>query len=92
LASAGLLFAVGLLLGLALSPTLTYYASVNPQALWQAGGATALFIADCGTVRYATRRDLSALARAFLGARRAYLARDREGAKTDTAAGSAGRS
>ena len=63
-ASAGLLFAVGLLLGLAMSPTLTYYAGVNPQALWQAGGATALFIAGCGAAGYATRRDLSGLARA----------------------------
>ena len=62
-ASVGLLFAVGLLLGLAMSPTLTYYAGVNPQALWQAGGATALFIAGCGAAGYATRRDLSRVAR-----------------------------
>jgi FtsH-binding integral membrane protein len=61
--SAGLLFAVGLLLGLAMSPTLVYYAGANPQALWQAGGATALFIAGCGAAGYATRRDLSGLAR-----------------------------
>jgi len=61
--SAGLLFAVGLLLGLAMSPTLVYYAGVNPQALWQAGGATALFIAGCGAAGYATSRDLSGLAR-----------------------------
>jgi len=62
--SAGLLFAVGLLLGLAMSPTLVYYAGVNPQALWQAGGATALFIAGCGAFGYATRQDLSGVARA----------------------------
>jgi len=62
--SAGLLFAVGLLLGLAMSPTLVYYAGANPQALWQAGGATALFIAGCGAAGYATRRDLSGVARA----------------------------
>jgi FtsH-binding integral membrane protein len=43
--STGLLLAVGLLLGFALAPTLSYYASTNPQVLWQAGGATALFIA-----------------------------------------------
>ena len=61
--SAGLLFAVGLLLGLAMSPTLVYYAGVNPQALWQAGGATALFIAGCGAAGYATSRDLSGVAR-----------------------------
>jgi len=61
--SVGLLFAFGLLFGLAMSPTLVYYAGVNPQALWQAGGATALFIAGCGAAGYATRRDLSGVAR-----------------------------
>jgi FtsH-binding integral membrane protein len=59
----GLLFVVGLLLGLALAPTLAYYATVNPQAVWQAGGATALFIAGFGAAGYATRRDLTMLAR-----------------------------
>ncbi len=63
-ASVGLLFAFGLLFGLAMSPTLVYYAGVNPQTLWQAGGATALFIAGCGAAGYATRRDLSGVARA----------------------------
>jgi uncharacterized protein len=58
-----LLFVVGTTLGLALAPTLVYYASTNPQALWQAGGATALFIAGFGAAGYATRRDLSGLAR-----------------------------
>jgi uncharacterized protein len=61
--SVALLFAVGLFLGLAMSPTLVYYASTDPRALWQAGGATALFIAGCGSVGYATRRDLSGVAR-----------------------------
>jgi modulator of FtsH protease len=61
--AAGLLFAVGLLLGLALAPTLLYYATVNPQVLWEAGGATALFIAGFGAAGYATRRDLSGIAR-----------------------------
>jgi FtsH-binding integral membrane protein len=60
-AGAGLLFAVGLLLGLASSPMIVYYASANPAVLWQAGGATALFIAGCGAIGYATRQDLSAL-------------------------------
>lgn len=59
----GLLVAFGLLIGLALAPTLAYYAGTNPQALWTAGGATALFIAGFGTAGYATRRDLSAIAR-----------------------------
>ena len=62
-ASTGLLFAFGLLMGLAMGPTIVYYANADPQALWEAGGATALFIAGCGAVGYATRRDLSGLAR-----------------------------
>jgi FtsH-binding integral membrane protein len=61
--STGLLLAVGVLLGLGLAPTLSYYASTSPQVLWQAGGATALFIAGFGAAGYATRRDLSALGR-----------------------------
>jgi uncharacterized protein len=60
----GLLGAFGLLTGLALAPVLTAYANMDPQALWQAGGATALFIAAFGAAGYATRRDLSAIARA----------------------------
>ena len=35
----------------------------NPQSVWQAGAATALFIAGFGAAGYATRRDLSGLAR-----------------------------
>ena len=59
----GLLGAFGLLVGLAMAPVLAAYASMDPQALWQAGGATALFIAGFGAAGYATRRDLSAVAR-----------------------------
>ena len=58
-----LLFGFGVLTGVALAPTLAYYADTNPQVLWQAGGATALFIAGFGAFGYATRRDLSAIAR-----------------------------
>src|SRR5215471_15355074 len=57
------LFGFGVIIGLAVAPTIAYYANTNPQALWQAGGATALFIAGFGTAGYATRRDLSGLAR-----------------------------
>ena len=60
----GLLAAFGLLIGLAVAPTVAYYGSMDPQALWQAGGATALFIAGFGAAGYATRRDLTAIARA----------------------------
>ncbi len=59
----GFLFGFGALVGLATAPTIAYYASTNPQSVWQAGGATALFIAGFGAVGYATRRDLSGLAR-----------------------------
>ncbi len=61
--AAVLLVAFGVLLGLAMAPTLVYYANANPQVLWQAGGATALFIAGFGAAGYATRRDLAAIAR-----------------------------
>jgi modulator of FtsH protease len=59
----GLLCGFGVLMGLAVAPTLSYYASTDPQALWQAGGATALFIAGFGAAGYATRRDLTVIAR-----------------------------
>jgi uncharacterized protein len=60
----GLLGLFGLLIGLAVAPTVAYYGSMDPRALWQAGGATALFIAGFGAAGYATRRDLTAIARA----------------------------
>jgi len=60
----GLLFGFGLLTGLAVAPTVAYYVGADPQAVWQAGGATALFVAGLGAAGYATRRDLSGLARA----------------------------
>jgi modulator of FtsH protease len=59
----GLLFVVGTTLGLAMAPVMVYYATTDPRILWQAGGATALFIAGFGAAGYATRRDLSGLAR-----------------------------
>jgi FtsH-binding integral membrane protein len=59
----GLLFGFGLLVGVGTAPTIAYYASTNPQSVWQAGGATALFIAGFGAAGYATRRDLSGVAR-----------------------------
>jgi FtsH-binding integral membrane protein len=59
----GLLFGFGVLLGLGVAPTVSYYASADPQAVWEAGGATALFIAGFGAAGYATRRDLAPLAR-----------------------------
>jgi FtsH-binding integral membrane protein len=64
----GLLALFGLLIGLAVAPVIAYYGSMDPRALWEAGGATALFIAGFGAAGYATRRDLAALARVFFWA------------------------
>jgi uncharacterized protein len=59
----GLLGVFGLLIGLAVAPVVAYYGSMDPRALWEAGGATALFIAGFGAAGYATRRDLTPVAR-----------------------------
>jgi FtsH-binding integral membrane protein len=61
----GLLFGLGLLLGLAIGPTLKSYTSVDGGAaiLWQTAGLTALFVAGAGTYGWATRRDLTRIAR-----------------------------
>jgi uncharacterized protein len=64
----GLLFGLGLLLGLAVAPVLTYYAKMDPAPLWQAAGTTAAFVAALGSYGYATRRDLSSWARALFWA------------------------
>src|SRR4029450_1638450 len=66
--STALLLGYGLLIGLGTAPTLAYYASADPQAVWQAGGGAALFIAGFGAAGYATRRDLSGLARGLFWA------------------------
>jgi len=70
----GLLAAFGLLIGLAVAPTVAYYGSMDPRALWQAGGATALFIAGFGAAGYATRRDLTVVARVCFWALVALIA------------------
>lgn len=57
------LFGLGLSLGLSVGPVLAEYANSDPAALWQAAGATGGFIAALGAYGYATRRDLSFLAR-----------------------------
>jgi len=62
-ATVALLAAFGLLIGVAVAPTVAYYGSMDPRALWEAGGATALFVLAFGSAGYATRRDLTALAR-----------------------------
>jgi FtsH-binding integral membrane protein len=55
----GLLFGLGLALGLAVAPVLNVYARADPAALWQAAGATAATVAGLGAIGYATHRDLS---------------------------------
>ena len=70
----GLPFSFGLLIGLAVAPTVADYAAADPQAVWEAGGATALFIAGFGAVGYATRRDLSRVARSSYWALVALIA------------------
>jgi len=70
----GLLALFGLLIGLAVAPVITYYGSMDPRALWSAGGATALFIAGFGAAGYATRRDLSAISRICFWALLALIA------------------
>ncbi len=64
----GFLFGLGLCLGLAVSPTIAYYAHTDPAALWQAAGATGAFIAALGAGGYAIRRDLSVYYRVFFWA------------------------
>jgi FtsH-binding integral membrane protein len=64
----GLLFGLGLLLGLAVAPVIADYANADPAALWQAAGITAAFVAACGAYGYATRRDLSSWARTLFWA------------------------
>src|SRR4051794_10879898 len=64
----GLLFGLGLLLGIAVAPVIADYANSEPSALWQAAGATAGFVAACGAYGYATSRDLSSWARTLFWA------------------------
>jgi FtsH-binding integral membrane protein len=63
----GLLFGMALLLGMFISPVLVYYVHTDPGVVYQAAGATALFVGLLGSIGYSTRRDLSGVMRvAFL--------------------------
>jgi FtsH-binding integral membrane protein len=62
----GLLFGMGLLLGLAISPIVVYYAKTDPGAVYEAAGSTALFVGALGSFGHATRRDLSRYIRPFM--------------------------
>ena len=46
-----------------MGPVVAYYTATSPKAVWQAAGATALFMLGFGAYGYATRRDLSAIGR-----------------------------
>ncbi len=54
-----LLFAAGLLLGLGIGGAVDRYAEAEPDAVWQAAAATALFVAALGSAGYANRKDLT---------------------------------
>ena len=57
------------MIGLAVAPTVAYYASTDPQAVWEAGRLDGpLHRGLRGHAGYATRRDLSALARVLFWA------------------------
>src|SRR5690242_20204463 len=68
------LFAMGLLLGIFAGPIFAFYAENNPAVLWQACGATALFVAGLAAFGYATKRDLSSWARPLFWALLALIA------------------
>jgi FtsH-binding integral membrane protein len=59
----GLLFVVGLALGTALGPMLNAYLNTEPGVVYQAAGATTLFVGALGSYGYATSRDVSRWAR-----------------------------
>ena len=63
----GFLFGLGILIGAAVGPALAVYAKAEPEAFWQAAGATAAFVGALGSYGYATRRDLSSWARRCSG-------------------------
>ncbi len=58
-----LLFVVGLCLGLSIAPVVNYYLEADPGVVYQAAGATGLFVGGLGAYGYATSKDLSGLYR-----------------------------
>jgi len=55
----GWLFATALMIGLGLGPVIAYFASVEPSALTQAAGGTALTVAATGSLGFALSKDLA---------------------------------
>jgi FtsH-binding integral membrane protein len=67
-AATALLAVFGVLMGVASAPTLVWYAATQPSILWEAGGATALFVGAFGAFGYLTKRDLAVWRRiSFIG-------------------------
>ncbi len=62
----GLLFGMALLLGMAISPIIVYYAKTDPGVVYQAAGSTALFTGALGAFGYSTQRNLSPFVKPFL--------------------------
>ena len=58
----GLLFIVGLALGFAIGPMVNRYLQADPGVVYQAAGATGLFVGGLGAFGYATSRDCRELA------------------------------
>jgi FtsH-binding integral membrane protein len=61
-----LLFGMGLLLGMAISPILVYYVHTDSGAVYEAAGTTALFVGLLGSIGYATRRDLTGMMKVLM--------------------------
>ncbi len=61
-----LLFGLGLLLGMAVSPIIVYYTKTDPGVVYQAAGSTALFVGALGSFGYLTRKDLSPIVRPLM--------------------------
>ena len=55
------LLALSLLIGLGLGPTIAYFLVVDPTALTQAAGGTALIVAGMGALGFTLSKDLAAL-------------------------------
>jgi FtsH-binding integral membrane protein len=70
----GLLFAFGVAIGASVATTVNYYNQVDPTAVRQAFGATALSVGVLGAGGFAVRRDLSFLYRALFWMLLALLA------------------
>lgn len=65
-ASTVLLAGFGILVGAAVTPTVVYYTTADPRALWEAGVSAGMLTAACGVAAYLTRPDLTYLARVVI--------------------------